>query len=70
MEQFKKITIGDRDILAKYLGMHKHRACDYSIGNLILWSDVYNTQFAIAEDMLFIKFVKGEDNYFAYPMGK
>ncbi|MGB8455084.1 MAG: phosphatidylglycerol lysyltransferase domain-containing protein [Anaerocolumna sp.] len=69
MEQFKKMTIEDRDILAKYLGMQKHRACDYSVGNLILWSNVYDTQFAIKQDMLFIKFIKGEDHYFAYPIG-
>jgi len=69
MEQFKKITIADRDLLTKYLSMVKHRACDYSTGNLILWSDVYNTQYAIAQDMLLIKYGKGEDNYFAYPMG-
>lgn len=69
MEQFKKITIEDRDILEKYINQCKHRACDYSSGNLILWADVYNTQFAVEKDMLFIKYVDGQDNYFTYPMG-
>lgn len=69
MEEFKKITIADRDILAKYINSSNHSACDYSVGNLILWSDVNNIQFAVANDMLFIKFVSGDKNYFAYPMG-
>ena len=69
MEKFKKITIEDRDILVKYTSMNKHRACDYSVGNLVLWSDIYNTQFAVANDMLFIKFMNGDKNYFAFPMG-
>jgi len=69
MEQFKKITIEDRDILTKYLSMRKHRACDYSVGSLVLWADVNKTQFAVVQDMLFIKYVKGKDIYFAFPMG-
>ncbi|MHC1719908.1 MAG: DUF2156 domain-containing protein [Clostridiaceae bacterium] len=69
MEQFKKITIEDKNILEKYINICKHRACDYSVGGLILWADVYDTQFAVAKDMLFIKFVSGQDNYFTYPMG-
>jgi uncharacterized protein len=32
-------------------------------------ADVYNTQFAVANDMLFIKFMNGDTNYFAFPMG-
>ncbi|NLT63503.1 MAG: DUF2156 domain-containing protein [Clostridiales bacterium] len=69
MEQFKKVTIEDKDILMKYLSYNKPWACDYSVGNLILWADVFNTQFALAEDMLFIKFMKDRELYFAYPMG-
>jgi hypothetical protein len=69
VEQFKKITIDDRDILTKYLNSRTHRACDYSVGNLVLWSEAHNIQFAVAEDMLFIKFMIGEENNFLYPMG-
>ncbi|MGB4440191.1 MAG: phosphatidylglycerol lysyltransferase domain-containing protein [Sedimentibacter sp.] len=69
MEQFRKITIEDADILAKYINLKKHRACDYSVGNLILWSGVYNTQMAVSNDMLFIKYVNEGDIFFAFPMG-
>lgn len=69
MEKFRKITIEDAELLAKYLGMHTHRACDYSVANLVLWSDVYDTKLAVENDTLFIKFVAGENTYFAFPMG-
>lgn len=69
MEQFKKITIEDRDILAKFINGCEHRACDYSIGNLVLWGNVYNTQYAVDHDMLFIKFEKDKKYYFSFPMG-
>jgi len=68
MEQFKKVTVEDRDILAKYLNLNQHRACDYSVANIVLWSDVYDTQYTIAQDTLFIKFMRGKDTYFSYPM--
>jgi len=69
MEHFKKITIDDRDILAKHLALCKHRACDYSVGNIVLWSEVFNTEYTIAEDMLIIGFVRGNQFNFAFPMG-
>ena len=69
MEKFRKITIEDSEILAKYLSMRKCRACDCSVGNLVLWSSVYNTQFAVEQDMLFIKFSTDSQDYFAYPIG-
>ncbi len=69
MEQFRRITIEDRELLAKYLAMSKHRACDYSVGNLVLWSEVYNTEYTVAEDMLIIRFMKNNEYNFAFPMG-
>jgi len=69
VENFKKITLEDRDIISKYLSFNKYNACDYSVGNLVLWSSVYNTHFTVAGDMLFIRFLRGEDVYFSFPIG-
>jgi len=69
MDQFKLISIEDKDILKKYLVMSKHIACDYSLANLILWADVYQTHYAVEQDMLFIKFGCNPQCFFAYPMG-
>jgi len=69
VENFKKITLEDRDIISKYLCLNKYNACDYSLGNLVLWSSVYNTYYAVSQDMLFIRFLRGEDIYFSFPIG-
>jgi len=69
VEKFKKITLEDRDIISKYLSLNKYSACDYSVGNLVLWSPVYNTHFAVVNNMLFIRFMRGEDAYFSFPLG-
>jgi hypothetical protein len=69
MGDFKKVTLEDREIFAKYLSMNEHRACDYSAANLILWSAVYNTEYLIEQNMLFIKYLKNGDWFFSYPIG-
>lgn len=69
MENFRNITIEDAPILAKYLAAAKHRACDYSVANLVLWSEVYGTEMTIYNDTLFIRFKSGEKTYYAFPMG-
>ncbi len=70
MTGFKSITFEDKDILEKYLNMAKHRACDYSIGNLILWQKTYETSYIVVENFLIIKFSHGKDVYFSYPIGQ
>lgn len=70
MEKFKKITIEDRAILSEYLSLHKHDSCDYCVGNLILWSQVYDTYYAVENDILFIKFKNNNIDYFTFPIGK
>lgn len=69
VDLFKRITIEDKDIIKEYIDKKEHKACDYSLANLILWSSVYNTHYAIIKDTLFIKFVSKGINYFAFPMG-
>lgn len=69
METFKKITIEDSKIISKYLSISKHSSCDYSTGNLVLWSKVYQTQIAVVNNMLFIKFKRDNEDFFAFPIG-
>ncbi len=69
MKEFKRITLEDRDILAQYLEKTPHQACDYTPGNLILWSRVYHTEYAVEDGVLYIKFGKGGKTFFGYPMG-
>ena len=69
MDKFKKIALEDREVLTHYLGLRSHMACDYSVGNLVLWSDVYKTHYLIAEDMLIIKYKIGDEDTFTFPIG-
>ncbi len=70
MDIFKKITYDDYATLKEYITLRSHNVCDYSLGNLILWSDVYHTMYAIADEFLFIKFSYNEETHFAFPHGK
>lgn len=69
MDEFRRITAEDRDTLLSYLSREKLRACDYSAGNLVLWSGVYDTCFSVAEDTLFIRFQTGGTVNFTFPIG-
>lgn len=70
VEKFKRVTIKDKGIIKKYVEMTRHQACDYSVAGLILWSEVYQTEYAIENEILFIKFQSNNQTYFTYPMGK
>lgn len=69
MLEFKKVTLEDREILAEYLSKTPHRACDYCVGNLVLWADLFNTRYTVARDMLFIEFSGKGTSFFSYPCG-
>lgn len=68
--EFRKPEIKDVDLIRSCLMEKRHMACDYSSGNIILWSDVYHTEIAYVKDMLIVKFNRGTDAYFTYPSGK
>lgn len=69
MKKFKKITLEEKSIIKKYIEMTERQACDYSVANLILWSGVYKTEYAIENEILFIKFQSDNHTYFTFPMG-
>jgi hypothetical protein len=69
MERFKKITIEDKETISKYLNQSQYQSCDYSAANIILWSSVYGTEYAIIEDMLVMKYRNNDIEYFTFPMG-
>lgn len=69
MEHFFQPQIEDRDRIAGFLGRSGGKACDYSPANLILWSGVYHTKVAFAEDWMLIRFGEGKQTFFAWPMG-
>ncbi len=69
MMTFKAIELADRALLAGYLARSTHQACDYNTGNLIAWAGIYKTQYAVVDDVLFIRYLDGAEFRFAFPMG-
>jgi len=69
--QIFKPELGNKRLLDQYLTYNNYYGCELSAANNILWSNYYNTGFAIIEDMLV--FCKLEDNkpvMFSFPIGK
>ncbi len=71
MLDFKSIEIEDKGIIEKYLKKENNFLCEYCFTDLFIWSKHYNTQFAVADDFLFVK-SDGNDNteYYFVPEGE
>lgn len=57
---FKKQTLQDSDRLQQILRRNRQQGCEFSVSNLILWSDFYHMEYAVLNNMLIIK-QKDED---------
>ena len=62
---FKRVEIGDRDVLNEYLTKAASISCEYSFANLYAWLDIEEIGFCIKNDVLLLKNKKG---YF-FPIG-
>jgi len=67
---FKKVELEDYKKIQPYFDNQPYLMCDYSFGALYMWRDLYQTEFAIENDVLYIKYVEPEDKRedFAYPL--
>ena len=66
MIRFRDITIGDKEEILSYTLESDRRNCDLSFANLISWRFLYNTQFAILDHHLVLRFYAGR--HLAYMM--
>ncbi|MDO4299771.1 MAG: phosphatidylglycerol lysyltransferase domain-containing protein [Clostridia bacterium] len=72
MLEFKPIEIKDKEIIDKHFKKENHFLCEYCFTDLFIWGKHYNTQFAVADDFLYIK-SDGEDgktDYYFVPDGE
>ncbi|MDF2609744.1 MAG: hypothetical protein K0R92_1218 [Lachnospiraceae bacterium] len=71
MLEFKPITLDSADNIIKYLGYKESRTCDSTIGSLFMWRDYYKSEYAIYNDMLYMKVIFAEnENRFIVPIGE
>lgn len=53
---FKPIGIEDRDIITSFTIPSNYKNCDYSFANICSWRFLYDSEFAIVEGCLLIRF--------------
>ncbi|MBK5194515.1 MAG: DUF2156 domain-containing protein [Proteiniphilum sp.] len=56
MLQFKSIELKERESINSYLSKQNYRASDLCFTNLYCWGKKFDTQFAVTDDWLFIRF--------------
>lgn len=67
--EFRKPKIEDVSFIRDTFMRTPHMACDYSSGNIILWSGVYHTEIACVGQTLFVKYNREGVDYFLFPCG-
>ena len=65
MLEFKSLALEDRDLINTYLQKQNYRASDLCFTNLYCWGKKFDTQFAVNDGWLFIRFKdnKGRNSY-------
>jgi len=65
---FHKVSIDDREEFNKYALSAYMQTCDCTFANVITWADTYDTEVAFFNNAVVIRYVIGDDFYFAYPI--
>lgn len=66
MNDFKPVTIHDRELITSYISISEEQDCDFSFANLCSWHFITESSYAILHDQLVIRFTspKGTHEYF------
>lgn len=62
--------LADKARVDEYLRKSDFRGCEYTFGNIFVWSAHYNTEICFAEGFCFEKTGDGDDTMFVYPYGE
>ena len=52
MLEFKKLEIGDIQLVKKYFNYSKSKVCDNTVGGAFIWRELFKTYYAIADNSL------------------
>ncbi|MCI5578810.1 MAG: phosphatidylglycerol lysyltransferase domain-containing protein [Oscillospiraceae bacterium] len=69
MLEFRKIELCDKLKVEEYLFGSNFRGCEYTFGNIFLWSNYYNTEICITDEFCFEKINEDNNIHFVYPYG-
>ncbi len=71
MLKFKRMMLGDAQELRSYFEKCTNRFCDFSVGGSVMWRNVYDTEYAVFEGALYMRFsAAGGKKAFSYPIGR
>lgn len=70
MLSFKPITIDDIEPIAQFTLSDKYMNCDYAVANMCSWQFFYQSEYAILEGFLFIRFLLEGRKSYMFPVGK
>ena len=68
---FQPITIKDKEIITSFIFPSNYRNCDYSFANMCSWRFIYDSEYAVVDDFLLIRFWIEDKTRLAYmtPVG-
>lgn len=69
MENFKDLTINDKDLFNNYLKDFNNKSYEYSFASLYLWRDLCKTKYSIINNCLIIKKETNVGEFFMMPIG-
>lgn len=61
---FRKVTLNDIDYLNTYFIKHPSMSCDYSVGGILMWRDLYDYEICFYNNSLFLR--GNVDNKYIY----
>ena len=65
---FKPIRLEDKEIITSFTFPSDYRNCDFSFANMGSWRFLYDSEFAIVDGYLLIRFMIEDKSRFAYMM--
>lgn len=69
MLEFGKVGLSDKARVEECLKRSDFRGCEYTFGNIFMWSGHYGTQICFERDFCFEKTGEGDKTMFIYPYG-
>ncbi len=69
---FKAITLDDKEIITNFTLQSPYKNCDFSFANMCSWRFLYNSEYAVIDDFLLIRFwIENNDRpVYMCPVGK
>lgn len=69
MIEFRDITLADKDLIQSFILNSRRKNCDLAFANICSWRFLYQTQYAVMDGYLLLRFYEGEVLAYMMPVG-